>query len=763
VFHGNLCSCVGPVVDVQMLTKVFSVEKFVYTHVQQWLGMQRDVFLPSLYDALIVLRPSIYFRHGNVIRLADTSSRAVCAQGSPGSSPRGGRRASLHDYLDQLAANDSYLCALYHLVPGRYHLNCLSEVSESARDMSLGDAVLGFTTLFLFLKSYGNCLCAESSELCYGGVIRGIAIGVVDGLSTTATFVLLLLSALQLPVGTIALGRIFNVVGASIDGIPSLPQSLGFGCYVPLWTSAGMSRQGAQPSALLDRLRSDPSNAYPFSYPHHVRSLKPIHQALLSKGTESSSVYARPSSKGSGILYLHNTMVVNAISQGFVFYIASLFCNVCFLGVSGSSISQRVPSSTPQDELVAPLSQKEHLCLAHGLVPCYEAILGILASLQDEAKFSNTRAIHRSAPPMETLCTDVGILETGIKVIDLLTPYEKGGKIGLFGGAGVGKTVVIMELIHNLAYEHGGVSLFAGVGERTREGNDLFCEMQDSRIISMELKEGVCEHPCAIFQPLFAANKSKVTLVFGQMNETPGARYRVAHASLAIMEYFTHVFELDALIFIDNVFRLVQAGSEVSTLLGRMPSALGYQPTLSTEVASFQERIVRTVSAGLTSVQAIYVPADDITDPAPASIFSHLDAITVLSRALCARGIYPAVDGLSSTSKMLDPGYLPQEHFCLANNLRTILWRYKELQDLIAVLGLEELTDEDRLAVFRARKIERFCTQPFFVAEVFTKIRGKYVPINDTIIGFSQIVSGELDAWSEGAFYLKGSICDVQS
>jgi F-type H+-transporting ATPase subunit beta len=619
--------------------------------------------------------------------------------------------------------------------------------------MSLGDAVLGFTTLFLFLKSYGNCLCAECSELCYGGVIRAVAIGVVDGLSTTATHVLLLLSALQLPVGTIALGRIFNVVGASIDGIPSMPQSLGFGCYVPLWISLsdrtghveGETQAGRSGSAALgcgsnlDRLRSDPSNAYPFEYPHHVRPLKPIHQALLSQETRAENTLSGPIRER--IFHLYNTMVVNAISQGFIFYIASFFCNVCLLKMSRTTTPLRV----------------------HGLVPCYEAILDTLVSLQDEARFSNTRAIHRSAPPMETLCTNVSILETGIKVIDLLTPYEKGGKIGLFGGAGVGKTVVIMELIHNLAYEHGGVSLFAGVGERTREGNDLFCEMQDSRIISMELKEGVCDAhtACAIFQPLFAANKSKVTLVFGQMNETPGARYRVAHASLAIMEYFTHVFELDALIFIDNVFRLVQAGSEVSTLLGRMPSALGYQPTLSTEVASFQERIVRTVSASLTSIQAIYVPADDITDPAPASIFSHLDAITVLSRALCARGIYPAVDGLSSTSKMLDPGYLPQEHFCLANNLRTILWRYKELQDLIAVLGLEELTDEDRLAVFRARKIERFCTQPFHVAEVFTKIRGKYVPINDTIIGFSQIVSGELDAWSEGAFYLKGAICDI--
>ena len=480
------------------------------------------------------------------------------------------------------------------------------------------------------------------------------------------------------------------------------------------------------------------------------------------------------------ILYFHNRMIINATLWSFIFYIGSFFCNAYLLHIGPCSQGTRGGITIPiyaHNESQIPARATSLDGSTSSALKCFSmlvpfvgpmdrgqaAIQRTLASLQGETKFSNTRTIHRSALPMETLRTNISILETGIKVVDLFTPYEKGGKIGLFGGAGVGKTVVIMELIHNLGYQHRGVSLFAGVGERVREGNDLFCEMEDSHIISMKLKEGTCKYACAIFQSLFAANKSKVMLVFGQMNETPGARYRVAHASLATMEYFRDLFELDTLIFIDNVFRLVQAGSEVSTLLGRMPSALGYQPTLSAEIASFQERILRTTGAGLTSIQAIYVPGDDITDPAPASIFLHLDAITVLSRTLCVRGIYPGVDGLNSTSKMLDPGYLPQEHFYLASNLRTILWRYKEVQDLIAVLGLEELSNEDRLVVFRARKIERFCTQPFFVAEIFTRIRGRYVAINDTIIGFSQIVSGELDIWCEGGFYLKGNICDIQN
>jgi F-type H+-transporting ATPase subunit beta len=314
-----------------------------------------------------------------------------------------------------------------------------------------------------------------------------------------------------------------------------------------------------------------------------------------------------------------------------------------------------------------------------------------------------------------------------------------------------------MELIRNLAVEHGGLSLFAGVGERTREGNDLYCEMQDSGIISIS----PVTRATLFYQPLFAASQSQVVLVFGQMNETPGSRMRVTHASLAMAEYFRDAFGQDVLIFIDNVFRFVQAGSEVSTLLGRMPSAVGYQPTLSTEMGSFQERIVATLAGSITSIQAIYVPADDLTDPAPVVIFGHLDAVTVLSRGLASKGIYPAVDPFNSTSKMLDPSYVKQEHFCVASDVKQMLQRYKEVQDVIAILGLEELSDQDRIVVSRARKIERFLSQPFFVASVFTRIQGRYVSLNDTIIGFGQIVAGDLDVWSEGAFYLKGAICDV--
>ena len=376
----------------------------------------------------------------------------------------------------------------------------------------------------------------------------------------------------------------------------------------------------------------------------------------------------------------------------------------------------------------------------------FQLYLSLFYSL--DVRFALSKPIHRNPPHITSLSISVRLFETGIKVINLLTPYKKGGKIGLFGGAGVGKTVVIMELIRNIAVQHGGLSLFAGVGERTREGNDLYYEMQDSSIIQ--------------FSP-HHARSSQVVLVFGQMNETPGARMRVTHASLAMAEYFRDGFCQDVLIFIDNVFRFLQAGSEVSTLLGRMPSAVGYQPTLSTEMGSFQERIVATKAGSITSIQAVYIPADDLTDPAPVVIFGHLDAITVLSRSLTSKGIYPAVDPFNSTSKMLDPIYVNTHHFCIATQVKQILQRYKELQDVIAILGLEELSNQDRTIINRARKIERFLSQPFFVAEIFTRIQGRYVSLNNTIHGFSLLVTGSLDQQSEGSFYLKGTICDILS
>ena len=349
--------------------------------------------------------------------------------------------------------------------------------------------------------------------------------------------------------------------------------------------------------------------------------------------------------------------------------------------------------------------------------------------------------IHRSAPAFTQLETQPSIFETGIKVVDLLAPYRKGGKIGLFGGAGVGKTVLIMELINNIAKAHGGVSVFGGVGERTREGNDLYEEMTESKVINAD-----------------ELTASKVALVYGQMNEPPGARMRVGLTALTMAEYFRDINKQDVLLFIDNIFRFVQAGSEVSALLGRMPSAVGYQPTLATEMGALQERITSTTDGSITSIQAVYVPADDLTDPAPATTFAHLDATTVLSRGLAAKGIYPAVDPLGSTSTMLQPDIVGAEHYATAQQIKSTLQRYKELQDIIAILGLDELSEEDRLTVARARKIERFLSQPFFVAEVFTGSPGKYVSLEESIKGFQMILKGNLDELPEQAFYLIGNI-----
>ncbi len=357
-----------------------------------------------------------------------------------------------------------------------------------------------------------------------------------------------------------------------------------------------------------------------------------------------------------------------------------------------------------------------------------------LGPLQD----SNLRSpIHKAPPSFEEQETKTSLFETGIKVIDLLEPYPKGGKVGLFGGAGVGKTVIVMELIRNIATEHGGYSVFCGVGERTREGNDLWLEMKESGVIS------------------------KTCLVFGQMNEPPGARLRVGLSGLTMAEYFRDVEHQDVLLFIDNIFRFVQAGSEVSALLGRMPSAVGYQPTLGTEMGALQERITSTKSGSITSVQAIYVPADDFTDPAPATTFSHLDAVTALSRQISELGIYPAVDPLVSTSRILDPRIIGQEHYTVARQVQRILQRYKDLQDIIAILGIDELSEEDKLTVARARKIQKYLSQPFFVAEAFTGTAGRFVKLADTIKGFKMIVEGEMDEVPEQAFYMVGAIEEV--
>ena len=379
-------------------------------------------------------------------------------------------------------------------------------------------------------------------------------------------------------------------------------------------------------------------------------------------------------------------------------------------------------------------------------VPVGENTLGrmfnVLGEPIDEVEPPQTEekwAIHRPAPSFEEQATSQEMLETGIKVVDLLCPYQKGGKIGLFGGAGVGKTVLIQELIHNIATQHGGYSVFTGVGERTREGNDLYYEMKESGVID------------------------KTTMVFGQMNEPPGARMRVALAGLTMAEYFRDRGGKDVLLFVDNIFRFTQAGSEVSALLGRMPSAVGYQPTLQTEMGALQERITSTKNGSITSVQAVYVPADDLTDPAPATTFAHLDATTVLERSIAELGIYPAVDPLASTSRILDPRIVGQEHFEVAHAVQEILQKYKELQDIIAILGMDELSEEDKLVVSRARKVQRFLSQPFFVAGQFTGLEGKYVPIAETIRGFKEILEGKHDDVPKSYFLNVGSIDEVRA
>ena len=378
-------------------------------------------------------------------------------------------------------------------------------------------------------------------------------------------------------------------------------------------------------------------------------------------------------------------------------------------------------------------------------VPVGEQTLGRLFNVLGEtidngeaiAKDKEHWVIHRKAPSFEEQSPAVEVLETGIKVIDLLTPYAKGGKIGLFGGAGVGKTVLIQELIHNIATEHGGYSIFTGVGERSREGNDLWTEMSASGVLD------------------------KTALVFGQMNEPPGARMRVAETGLTMAEYFRDQEHQNVLLFIDNIFRFVQAGSEVSALLGRMPSAVGYQPTLANEMGALQERIASTKNGSVTSVQAVYVPADDLTDPAPATTFSHLDATTVLSRKIVEQGIYPAVDPLDSTSRILEPDVVGEEHYQVARKVQEILQKYKELQDIIAILGMEELSEEDKMTVNRARKVQKFLSQPFSVAETFTGIPGKYVPLKETIRGFKAIIDGEMDEYPDNAFFNVGTIDEV--
>jgi F-type H+-transporting ATPase subunit beta len=683
--HGFVSSCVGPVIDVSVNSNLFYQERYTAEY------FSLEMFLPSVYDSLLVLRSSSNLRDGTVVK---------CPH--------------IGQYLASVPFNDSYLFSLLHLVPVDYSLLTAShsdsfyytEVSQEVLDINAREVLLALASVFLIAKSYSNCLMAELSQLCYAGVVRSVALGSTDGLCTWICTYLLGLQPVIVPAGRMSLGRIFNVVGAVIDRYLELSLSSQFNTFIPV--DLGMFVESCE------------QYTYALCYPDALQILKQPLASLESFRSE---------------LFWHTTTTTNT---DWLFYTCSLY-----LGL----ISEVNPSSAPTTH-----SSLVNECSAASLFSSCASHL-----FNTETRFAWSKPIHSTSVAIMRLSLQLTLFETGIKVVDLLTPYKKGGKVGLFGGAGVGKTVVIMELIRNLAVEHGGLSLFAGVGERTREGNDLYGEMQDSGIISLQLPSDQALQ-CFPYQPLFSSQRSQVLLVFGQMNETPGSRMRVTHASLSAAEYFRDASRQDVLLFVDNVFRFLQAGSEVSTLLGRMPSAVGYQPTLSTEMGSFQERIVATDAGSITSIQAIYVPADDLTDPAPVVIFGHLDAVTVLSRALASKGIYPAVDPFYSTSKMLDPIYVSQEHFCVATEVTQMLQRYKELQDVIAILGLEELSDQDRIIVDRSRKIERYLSQPFFVAEIFTRIQGTYVCLNDTIRWFSLIISGSLDIWPEGKFYLKGHI-----
>jgi len=737
-----------------------------------------EIFLPSVYDALYILRSSLNFRDGTVVKCP-----------------------SIGHYLSSLAFNDTYLLSLLHLVPADYslitadHSFYFTEISQEILDSNTREVLLGMATLFFIVKSYSNSLVAELSQLCYASVLRSVALGSTDGLCTWMCACLLGLQPVLVPAGRISLGRIFNVVGAVIDRYLELSLSSQFNTVIPVVMSyhwhqnqtpsptSPTNPKVAGHSATFIESYSPVSYALCYQDPDYC-ILNGLHhgvtemEANLHKVNNLSPSDIKLLTNYKAISYGGKCLVNNSMAScvdSYSWIQAHWLLYSCGLIHALMASLHLWRSASTGVNQTSKISDKFNL----GLKDIGASLLAGCAhrSYGTETRFAWPKAIHSSSSAISELRLQLSLFETGIKVVDLLTPYKKGGKIGLFGGAGVGKTVVIMELIRNLGIEHGGLSLFAGVGERTREGNDLYGEMQDSGIISLQLPNAhllsinkllakdikqscTYDQPSEFFpyQPLFASQRSQVLLVFGQMNETPGSRMRVTHASLAAAEYFRDASKQDVLLFVDNVFRFLQAGSEVSTLLGRMPSAVGYQPTLSTEMGSFQERIVATDAGSITSIQAIYVPADDLTDPAPVVIFGHLDAVTVLSRALSAKGIYPAVDPFNSTSKMLDPMYVSQEHYCVASEVTLMLQRYKELQDVIAILGLEELSDQDRTIVDRSRKIERYLSQPFFVAEVFTRIQGAYVSLDETIKWFTLIVSGSLDTWPEGEFYLKGAL-----
>ena len=732
---GFVSSCVNPIVDIVVSS---STKKTGGSKLLNLMGLTNSSFRPGIYDIVLVIRPAVHFREG--ISLSNTSRH-------------------LTKFLACLPQRESLLIALVHV----YQLGNSNEISEVLReaseeslDLSNNGLIESLSSVFLFVRAYANWCCVEVSQVGFGGKLRGISLGITEGLSSWRVTTYFTYQPLIVPVGRAVLGRLFNVLGSTIDPYLEIAPAMFYGTgyfssatkqitdknrKYSLQGTLDLSARRVEKDGitLSDMSYVDFSklNSSAFSNELKSGSLPPISLLMLLGEFKTSSEGESLPTKNLDIISTANLPTV-------------LAADLSPLDLKDSSnvdsVWKNYFNSTEIDGSSTYIYSKP----------------SDLMGFRNETLSLQTYSIHRSSLPITKLRVDPTLFETGIKVVDLLTPYKKGGKVGLFGGAGVGKTVVIMELIRNLALEHSGLSIFCGVGERTREGNDLYGEMLESGIIKLQPDQiqAKSESLQGVSRSL-SGNESAVVLIFGQMNETPGCRMRVAYAALAISEFFRDIFCQDILIFVDNVFRFLQAGSEVSTLLGRMPSAVGYQPTLATEMGAFQERIVASVSGSITSIQAVYVPADDLTDPAPAVIFTHLDAVTVLSRPLASKGIYPAVDPLNSTSKMLDPEYLEPKHFCIAQEVKQLLQRYKELQDVIAILGLEELSDADKLIVERARKVEKFLSQPFSVAEVFTRIPGRYVTLDETVDGFSQIVSGDLDAIAEGAFYLKGSLRDV--
>merc|ERR1712050_599014 len=558
-------------------------------------------------------------------------------------------------FYERIGESESLLLGLSNLNSMDYTQKRPLALSLSIRNEidsdSFSQVIRGLASTLILVKTYSNWVVLEVNQICYGGILRTIALGFTEGISSWKVGVFCNFQPLVVPVGRSTLGRLFNVLGSTIDSYLELDE-------LPVFATGEGLLIGEESNTGIGDIRTSSDTQEELGY-KRIECGAELNIELISFTNTSNEVLQETIEKS---IFSH----VQANKS---------------LESAGELLVRQFRGSVFKDRSISP--------------------------------------IHKTPVKIESLNVSIDLFETGIKVVDLLTPYKKGGKIGLFGGAGVGKTVVIMELIRNLAIEHSGLSIFSGVGERTREGNDLYAEMKESGII--KIQESI-EGGKLKLGALFSGTNSAVVLVFGQMNETPGCRMRVGYASLTMAEYFRDVFKQDILIFVDNVFRFLQAGSEVSTLLGRMPSAVGYQPTLATEMGNFQERIVATVWGSITSIQAVYVPADDLTDPAPVVIFSHLDAVTVLSRALAAKGIYPSVDPFNSTSTILEEKYLGSNHLCTAGEVKQLLQRYKELQDVVAILGLEELSEEDRIVVDRARKLERFLSQPFSVAEVFTRI-----------------------------------------